>query len=73
MMSLDQIRKTGIVALTQTLGPVDMVRFLQQFDTGSGDYTKERDQWLGELNITDVVKGIEKSAVKELKGGIASQ
>lgn len=66
MMSLNQIRKTGIVALTQTLGPVDMVRFLQQFDTGSGDYTKERDQWLGELNITDVLKGIEKERSKRI-------
>ncbi len=65
MMSLNQIRKTGIVALTQTLGPLNMVRFLQQFDTGSGDYTKERDQWLGEMSITDVVKGIEKERIKK--------
>ena len=34
-----QIRQLGIQALTETLGPVGMVRFLQQFDTGSGDYT----------------------------------
>ena len=65
MMSLNQIRKAGIVALAQTLGPVDMVRFLQQFDMGSGDYTKERDQWLGEMNITDIVKGIEKERSKK--------
>jgi hypothetical protein len=23
-----------------------MVRFLQQFETGSGDYTTDRDRWL---------------------------
>jgi len=64
-MSLNQIRKAGIEALSQTLGPVDMVRFLQQFDTGRGDYTKERDQWLGEMNIVDIVKGIEKERGKK--------
>jgi len=43
-MSLDEIRKAGVEALAQTLGPVGMVRFLQQFDTGKGDYTKKREQ-----------------------------
>jgi hypothetical protein len=59
MMSLNQIRKAGIEALAQTLGPVDMVRFLQQFDTGRGDYTKERDKWLSGMSIDDIMKGIE--------------
>ena len=60
VMSLDEIRKAGVEALAQTLGPVGMVRFLQQFDTGKGDYTKEREQWLGEMTIGEVLKGIEK-------------
>ena len=60
IMSLDEIRKAGIEALAQTLGPIGMVRFLQQFDTGKGDYTKEREQWLGEMTIGDILKGIEK-------------
>lgn len=34
-----QIRSKGIRALVEALGPVGMARFLQQFDTGSGDYT----------------------------------
>ena len=29
-------------ALKDVLGPVGMVRFMQQFDLGYGDYTKER-------------------------------
>jgi len=28
------------------IGPVDMIRFIQMFDHGRGDYTKERKQWL---------------------------
>lgn len=41
-----EIRSRGLKALAEALGPVGMVRFLQQLDTGSGDYTREREQWL---------------------------
>jgi len=46
MKTISEIRKEGIQALTKTLGPVDMARFIQSFETGSGDYTKERQEWL---------------------------
>jgi hypothetical protein len=70
MMSLNQIRKAGIEALAQTLGPVDMVRFLQQFDTGRGDYTKEREKWLSGMSLDDIIEGIE-DARKSDKGTIS--
>ncbi len=41
-LSLADLRTAEIDALVQALGPVGMVRFLQQFETGHGDYTKER-------------------------------
>lgn len=44
--TLNEIHKQGIVALVKVLGPVDAVRFLQIYDQGSGNYTKERTQWL---------------------------
>jgi hypothetical protein len=44
--NLNEIHKRGIDALVKVLGPVDTVRFLQIYDQGSGDYTKERKQWL---------------------------
>jgi hypothetical protein len=46
MKTISEVRKEGIQALTKTLGPVDMARFIQSFETGSGDYTKERHEWL---------------------------
>ena len=46
MKTISEIRKEGIHALTKTLGPVDMARFIQSYDTGTGDYTKERKEWL---------------------------
>ena len=44
--SINELRRIGIDALADALGPVDMARFLQSFDLGSGDYTKERAKWL---------------------------
>lgn len=37
-----EIRMAGIQALKDALGPVGLVRFLQQYDLGYGDYTKEK-------------------------------
>ena len=40
--NLIEIRKIGLQALNEALGPVGMVRFIQQFENGYGDYTKEK-------------------------------
>ncbi len=48
------LRKLGLEALTKALGPVGMARFLQQFETGMGDYTKERAQWLEDLDVKTI-------------------
>lgn len=43
-MTQREIREAGLAALIQSLGPTGMVRFLQQFDCGEGNYTQERKQ-----------------------------
>lgn len=53
MKTISDVRKEGIQALTKSLGPVDMARFIQSFETGSGDYTKERHEWLPD-NLDEV-------------------
>lgn len=52
------VRKIGLEALTKALGPVGMVRFLQQFEAGTGNYTKEREHWLKGLDVKSIVKEI---------------
>ena len=37
-----EVRAIGIKALNEALGPVGVVRFIQQYDLGYGDYTKEK-------------------------------
>jgi len=56
MKSYNQVRKEGTEALARALGPVGMVRFLQQFDMGSGDYTKERHKWLDGMSVDDILE-----------------
>ena len=57
-LTLDQIKKLGYEALAEKLGPVGMVRFLQQFEMGMGDYTKDRDKWLKDLTVEDLIREI---------------
>jgi hypothetical protein len=57
---IEEIRKDGIDALAKKLGPDGMIRFIQQFDSGRGDYTKDRHAILDTYTIDDIVGEIEK-------------
>ncbi len=61
VMTLDQIRKIGIEALNQKLGAVGAIRFLQQTETGWGDYTKDREKWLGDPDLQELFNAIKTS------------
>lgn len=58
VMTTNEIRRTGIQVLTQNLGAIGMVRFLQQSDWGWGDYTKDRSQWLGNPTLDEIAAEI---------------
>ena len=60
-MSPDVIRKVGLEAVAKKLGSLGMVRFLQQFETGWGDYAKERDQWLKKIDLQEIISEIGKN------------
>lgn len=49
-----QLRNRAYQALLRELGPVDFIRFLQQFESGQGDYTRERAQWLDQLSAEQI-------------------
>lgn len=53
-LTLDQIRQKGLDALRRELGPAGMIRFLQQFDSGSGDYARERHHWVDATTLDDL-------------------
>ena len=58
-MTLAHIRERGIQILGEQLGIVGMVRFLQQAETGWGNYTEERHQWLGDPDIRTIAQEIQ--------------
>ena len=60
-MTLDQIKQVGINALNQYLGLVGMIRFLQQSETGWGDYTKDRENWLDNPDLKELFNSIKNS------------
>ena len=64
-MIAEQIRQHGLEALKRELGVVGMVRFLQLFDKGHGDYTEERHQWLDQLTMDDILAQLQVMRQKE--------
>lgn len=48
-----------------------MVPFLGQFEMGSGDYTRDRKEWLKELTAQQVVKEIEEQRNEQGSGSDA--
>lgn len=57
-MSPNQLRKAGLAALAKSLGPAGMARFIQQYDVGIGDYTKDRSNWLNDMSLDEIIQDI---------------
>ena len=53
---LERIRREGLKALKDKLGVVGMIKFIQMYSDGKGDYTKEKYENNEELTIEDFEK-----------------
>lgn len=49
-----QLVADGFAALVEKLGMADAIRYVQRYDQGEGDYTRERHQWLDRLTPEEV-------------------
>ena len=63
LMTDEQILEIGFKALVDKLGPVGMVRFIHQFQDGEGDYTQERQQWVGRSDVETLAKQIQQAEI----------
>ena len=54
VLTLEQIRQEGLEALRDRLGRAGMIRFLQLFESGSGNYAVERHQWVDSISLNDL-------------------
>jgi hypothetical protein len=55
-MTFDKIKQ----ALLKEPGPAEVIRFLQQFETGTGDYSIERHSCLKDCTVESLLEDIKK-------------
>lgn len=53
-----ELNQQATELLVREMGVVDALRFLSQFSSGSGNYTKERQQWLDDLTLEQITSEI---------------
>jgi hypothetical protein len=57
---LAEVTQVALKVLYKELGIVDTVRFVNQFTTGYGNYTQERDQLFANLTLDDLISEIKR-------------
>ncbi len=55
---LTEITHNAIRVLCKEIGLVNTIRFINQFSTGHGNYTEEREQLFGDLSLNEIVSEI---------------
>ncbi len=53
-LSLHEIRTIGFEVLLRELGPAGAIRFIQQYETGPGDYTRDRHKILPKKTVREI-------------------
>jgi predicted sugar kinase len=61
LTTLYEINKEANSILIKQLGLAKTIRFLNQFNTGKGDYTKLKDDRFQEKTVQEIVREIKKS------------
>jgi len=55
---VSEISRRATHILFKEMGVVDTIRFFNQFSMGQGDYTREREKWLGDLSLDEAISQI---------------
>ena len=58
---LAEVTQDAIRMLCRQIGPVDTVRFVNQFTAGYGNYTEEREQLFVDLTLDDIITEIKRT------------
>lgn len=59
---LSEITQRAIELLSKEMGIVETVRFLNQFTTGYGDYTEEREVLFKDLTLDEILSARKKAS-----------
>ncbi len=52
----EEIQRIGFKALIDALGPAGAIRFIQRYRPGRGDYTAERQTWLKDVTLEELIR-----------------
>ena len=66
-LSFYEIRTIGFEALLRELGPAGAIRFIQQYETGQGDYTRDRKKLLPKKSVREIGSEIMKARQSKTK------
>ncbi|WP_129633707.1 hypothetical protein [Candidatus Oscillochloris fontis] len=55
---LAEVTTVALRVLIQEMGAVNTARFLNQFTTGYGDYTKDKERLFGTMTVDDIAQAI---------------
>lgn len=58
---LNEITTEAIHILCREIGLVNTIRFINQFTTGHGNYTDERDKLFGDMTLSEILTEIKKT------------
>ena len=66
-LTLYEIRMIGFDALIRELGPAGAIRFIQQYESGYGDYTRNRKKLLPKKSVREIGRQIVKERQPKTK------
>ena len=66
LKTLSEVNHQAIRLLSEQIGVVDTFRFVNQFTSGHGNYTEERDALFGQLTLDDIVSAIDSKRHSQL-------
>lgn len=61
---LMEINRDAIRILSKEIGVVDTIRFVNQFTTGYGNYTEERERQFGDLSLDGIFSAMKQARKK---------
>ena len=66
LKALAEINHEDIQILSREIGLANTIRFINQFTTGTGNYTEERREAVAEMTLDDIVSEIKRRRPKSL-------
>lgn len=58
LKTINELQTEGWEALVSRLGVVEATRYILQYQSGKGDYTKERQNFFKDMSVEDIIADI---------------